>query len=94
MSASSAGTLRLCQEPEPQLHARIALRGNPELDDVVVEGISMFRAELLGPGHLWIACYLRGTGVDGDRITFEVTAHGGRLAVGVVELPEGDVEAE
>lgn len=53
----------------------------------------MFRAELLDQGRLWIACYLPGTGVAGDRITFEVVAHGGRLAFGIVERPEGDVEA-
>ena len=52
----------------------------------------MFRAEVLDPGRLWIACYLQGTGVDGDRTTFEVTARGGRLVFEVDERPAGNVE--
>jgi hypothetical protein len=83
-----------CAGHDPQSPTRIALRGDPELDDVVVEGISMFRAELLNSDRLWIACYLSGTGVDGDRITFEVASRGGRLVFEVIELPEGNVEAK
>ena len=81
-------------DQESQPPARIVLRGDPELDDVFVEGVSMFRAEMLDQGRLWIACYLPGTGVDGDRITFEVVARGRRLEFGVVERPEGNVAVE
>jgi hypothetical protein len=42
------------------------------LDDVVLNDVSMFRAEMLSSTHLWLACYLPGSGVEGDRITFEV----------------------
>lgn len=54
----------------------------------------MFRAEMLDRGRLWIACYLPGTGVDGDRITFEVVARGQRLEFSVIERPEGNVVVE
>jgi hypothetical protein len=74
--------------------ARIALRGDPVLDDVYVEDVSMSRAEMLDQGRLWIACYLPGTGVDNDRITFEVVARGRRLEFSIVERPTGNVVVE
>jgi hypothetical protein len=80
----------LDSQPPP----RIGLRGDPVLDDVFVKGVSMFRAEMLDQGRLWTACYLPGTGVDGDRITFEVAAHGQRLEFSVIERPVGTVVAE
>jgi hypothetical protein len=65
------------------------------LDDVVVRDVSMFRAELLDPGRLWLACYLPGTGIDGDRVTFEVSVgEAGTLHFEVVERPAGDVASE
>jgi hypothetical protein len=73
---------------------RVALRGAAGLDDVVVEDVSMFRAEMLEPSRLWLACYLPGTGVEGDRITFEVAAVDGRLHLEVVESPAGQVVSE
>lgn len=73
---------------------RLALRGEGNLDDVVVGDVSMFRAEMLNPRTLWLACYLPGTGVEHDRITFEVSARGGRLDFRVVEEPEGHVLRE
>ncbi len=76
-------------------HWRLALRRAQDLDDVVVNDVSMFRAEMLSPGHLWLACYLPGTGVEGDRITFEVTVgKGGDLMFDVVEHPTGHVITE
>ena len=38
----------------------------------------MFRAEMLSPTQLWLACYLPGSGEEGDRIAFEVTVGEGR----------------
>lgn len=75
---------------------RMALRATSDgaLDDVVVQDVSMFRAEMLDEGRLWLACYLPNSGVDGDRVTFEVTAQDGRLAFEVVEMPEGSVSLE
>jgi hypothetical protein len=73
---------------------RVALRGTGSLNDVVVEDVSMFRAEMLEPSRLWLACYLPGTGVEGDRITFEVAAVDGRLHFEVVESPAGQVVSE
>lgn len=61
------------------------------LDDVFVQDVSMFRAEMLDRGHLWLSCYLPGTGVDGDRVTFEVIARGKRLEFKVGEMPTGAV---
>lgn len=73
----------------------MALRTDPQglLDDVVVQDVSMFRAEVLTGDTLWLCCYLPGTGVDGDRIAFEVTAKGNRLHFRVSEEPAGEVTA-
>jgi hypothetical protein len=74
---------------------RMALRREQGLDDVVVNDVEMFRAEMLSPSHLWLACYLPGTGVDGDRVTFEVrVGEGGSLLFDVVERPAGHVVME
>lgn len=80
------------RDEDSQRPTRIALRGDPVLDDVFVEDVSMFRAEMLSQGRLWIACYLPGTG--DDRITFEVVARGGRLEFSIAERPAGNVVVE
>ena len=74
---------------------RLALRHGQALDDVVVNDVSMFRAEMLSPTQLWLACYLPETGEEGDRIAFEVTVgKDGNLVFDVVEHPTGRVIAE
>ena len=82
--------------PNEREQHRLALRSltTGGLDDVVVEDVSMFRAERLDEVTLWLACYLPGTGVEGDRVTFEVSARDGRLDFEVVERPTGSVSAE
>jgi hypothetical protein len=51
---------------------RIALRDhNGRLDDVVVNDVSMFRAEMMDDTTLWMACYLPGTT---ERVSFWVRA--------------------
>lgn len=63
---------------------RIALRpdDNPRfLDDVVVKGVSMFRAEMMDDTGMWMCCYLDGSD---ERVTFYVRAtrrRGRRLAL-------------
>jgi hypothetical protein len=76
--------------------ARLVLRHSSEvlLDDVVVSDVGMFRAEMLNEGRLWLCCYLPGTGVDGDRITFEVVARGDRLEFELGETPAGEVSTD
>jgi hypothetical protein len=64
---------------------------NGSLGDVVIRDVSMFRAEMLDQGHLWLSCYLPGTGVEGDRVTFEVIARGKTLEFRVGEMPSGDL---
>lgn len=63
---------------------------NDALDDVVVRDVSMFRAEVLSPGHLWLCCYLRGSDGEEQRVTFEVHARGKRLELEAVETPNRD----
>ena len=75
---------------------RIALRRDDDdlLDDVVVRQVSMFRAEMLDSDHLWLCCYLPGTGVPSDRVDFDVTVRDGKIAFELVEMPEGSVSVE
>jgi len=75
---------------------RLALRHNAAgtLADVVVRDVSMFRAEVVSDRTLWLCCYLPGTGVEHDRVTFWVEARRGRLTFGVSEWPSGDVSYE
>jgi hypothetical protein len=40
---------------------------------------------------LWLACYLPGTGVEGDRVTFLVTIQDGEIRLEVEEQPAGAV---
>ena len=55
----------------------------------------MFHAERLDRRHLWLACYLPGRGVEGDRITFEVSVgDDGELLFEVGEQPAGSVARE
>jgi hypothetical protein len=83
-------------ELKTQKPYRIALRpDNPELDpmltvthqdDVVVNDVDTFHAELMDDNELWIGAYLRGT--DNDRICFSVTVTEDRkLQFQVVEYP-------
>lgn len=39
----------------------------------------------------WLCCYLPGTGVDQDRIAFEVVARGDRIEFEVIETAAGVV---
>lgn len=77
---------------EPRLVLRTASDGS--LDDVAVGAVSLFRAEVLDQGLLWLACYLEGTGVEDDRICFEVSATDQGLSFAVTERPQGTVEHE
>ena len=60
---------------------RIALRPDgddatdvgADLDDVVVNDVSVFRAELMDDDWLWMCCYLAGEGWE-NRIAFAVRA--------------------
>jgi hypothetical protein len=53
---------------------KIALRNDThdKLDDVVVENVEMFRAEMMSDQSLWIACYL----LNGEQIAFHVCVGG------------------
>ncbi len=64
------------------------------MEDVVVRDVAMVRVEMLSETTAWLACYLEGTGVDGDRLTFLATVEEGRLRVEVEERPEGTVTFE
>ena len=68
---------------------RVELRldQNDALDDVVVRDVSMFRAEVLSPGLLWLCCYLSSPDGEEQRVTFEVHARGKRLDFQAVETP-------
>ena len=48
----------------------------------------MFRAEMMDPKPLWLACYLRGSGETESRITFTVKCRDGWLSLSVVDFPE------
>jgi hypothetical protein len=61
------------------------------LDDVAVSDVDLFRAEMLTKDVLWLACYLPGTGVEGDRVTFLVTIQDGEIRLEVEEQPAGAV---
>ena len=81
---------------DDQREPRMALRrGNSRLlDDVFVRDVSLFRAEMMDQRRLWMSCDLEGTGADGDRVTFLVTARGNRLVFEVEEQPAGNVLLE
>lgn len=70
---------------------RIALRPDDsgQLDDTVVKGVSMFRAEIMDNNTLWMCCYLEGSD---ERITFCV--RGKNLRYDVTEHPHGDFPYE
>lgn len=64
----------------------IALRPNSAgaLDDVVVTGVEMFRAEQMSKKVWWLCCYLK----TGERITWHMMRHEGGLRMVTVERPE------
>lgn len=80
------------QTPEYRLALRNDSKG--ELDDVFVRDVSMFRAEMMSDKELWLCCYLDGTGVESDRITFYVSVRKGRLCFRTFEPPCGAVSEE
>lgn len=45
---------------------------NGNLDDVVVEGVAMFRLEYMDDGHIWMMCYRD----DRPNVRFSLTARG------------------
>ena len=69
-------------EPEvPKLALRPDKRG--DLDDVVVEGVRMFRMECMDRGReWWLACYL----TNGESVVWWIT--GKNLRVKTTETPE------
>ena len=75
---------------------RMALRqdDNDLLADVVVRQVSGFRAEMLESDHLWLRYRPPGTGIEGDRVAFDVTARDGKITFALVEMPEGSVSVE
>jgi hypothetical protein len=68
-------------EPLPE----IALRDDPDgvLDDVVVKGVEMFRAEMMDDRTLWLCCYL----TNGERITWGVHSPRKPLVMATQEMP-------
>ena len=76
-------------EAKPQIALRRAgPKDDDHLDDVVVKGVGMFRAEMLDPKTLWLCCYL----TNGERITWTVHAKRGPLDFETCELPEAYVD--
>ena len=47
-----------------------------------------------GTDHLWLCCYLPGTGVASDRVAFDVTIRDGTIAFELAEMPEGSISVE
>jgi len=62
------------------------------LDDIVVEGVEMFRAEAMGGDEWWVSCYL----TNGERICWAVTARcrPRRIDWTTTEYPGGTVDYE
>lgn len=81
-------------EPDIRLALRPYSDDASRLDDVVVNRVDMFRAEMLDKDVLWLACYLPETGAEGDRVTFLVTVRDGELRMEVEERPAGSVTYE
>lgn len=81
---STCGAGHTCKEPRSAVSERIALRPDSkgQLDDVVVKGVTMFRAEIMDTNAMWMCCYLGG---GSDRIAFWV--RGKRLSYSVTEYP-------
>lgn len=73
----------MAEQPTPAIALRRAASRGGELDDVVVKGVDMFRAEILDAGTLWLCCYL----TNGERIAWHVCANEG-IEFDVVEMPE------
>ena len=65
----------------------LALRRDDDgdLDDVVVEGVTMFRAEVMDDKTLWMACYFGENAAE--RLTFYVRASKGKLLFDTTEVP-------
>lgn len=72
------------RERTPVMALRRTAQG--ELDDVVVEDVTMFRAEMMASDCLWMCCYLR----NGERITFDAFAR----KRGCLEFDTGEVPSD
>jgi hypothetical protein len=67
---------------------RIAPRMNSgKLDDVVVNDVELFRAEIMDSDTLWMCCYLQGTGVPNDRIVFWARANAAAWSSSLAKSP-------
>lgn len=70
-------------DPLPAIALR-RLESDNSLDDVVVEDVECFRAEMMDDKTLWLCCYL----TNGERITFYVHAPKGSLEFDATEIPD------
>ena len=75
-------------EVEPPVTKRVELRPDHEgvLDDVVVNGVKMFRLERMSKNHWWGCCYLPGYGLDRVNFEFHASRKDG-LTVSCTEVP-------
>lgn len=79
---------RIALRPFRDLRERDGEKHSPDdLDDIVVQDVSMFRAEMMDKGVLWMCCYLPGCTDPQERITFWVRAKRGRLTIVCTEQP-------
>lgn len=68
----------------PIMALRMDHRDSNLLDDVVVKNVTMFRAEMMSNGELWMACYFD----NDERVSFWVSARKtGVLEFSVTEEP-------
>lgn len=56
-----------------------------QLDDVVVTGVQVFRAEFMDDQHIWLACYLE----DGSDIHFSVYTKRAPIKFIATQVPAG-----
>lgn len=68
---------------KPEMALRASERRPDEMDDIVVKGVEMFRAEAMSDDVWWMCCYFR----NGERVTFHVTHNDERISVSVTETP-------
>lgn len=57
------------------------------VDDLAVQGVTSFRAEMMDRGVLWLCCYVEGSDGTQDRVAFTVRARGKALEFRVDEEP-------